>query len=356
MANGETVTPVEQLDRRHQALLRLEKRLPELEQDAAESQSRRVIDGVDHVRRAVQSKRFEYEHPRVLSPRDAALMQWAPGRYLGDSPYAVQGGMIHSGVQWMSEAAVQLLQESPSSSLNLDVVKTAGYRAVKACACNFDPSHHGEDFHSFALPFVIAAMKYCLEVGNQVLPNTTQMDFLQSLIDRKSVTEAVEPAATTPVASVAVAEPSAHHGSAGNGTRIPRAEAVRPKPFRTPLPSAPAMSPEQEAECKRRRRFCRWAKDGYQIAVTQDQFEQAVQEISEKHHPLANGVVDKMGTLNTFRGGKSAVRREAKRLLPERVRDFDPAGGEHFNQFLTVWLEPKLREFVAGNGKKRREA
>lgn len=56
---------------------------------------------------------------------------------------------------------------------------------------------------------------------------------------------------------------------------------------------------------------------------------------------------------DAFRGGKSAVRREAYRLLPERIRAFDPAGGEHFTQFVTVWLEANLNEFVAGNGRRR---
>ncbi|MDD4287721.1 MAG: hypothetical protein PHO20_02815 [Candidatus Peribacteraceae bacterium] len=361
MVESEPATPPkEPVDPRHQALLTLSECMSEMQELARQSQSDRVFLGMDHLRRAVRAKLDEYEHPRIPSPREIALMQWAAEHGIpGDAPYAVQGNIITMHRRWMEHMARKIFQKS-SRRICLNDVRTAGFRAVMACAWNFDPSCHGTDFPSFARPLVIAAMQHCLAVGKVDLPKQTSIELLLSFIGREPAPEEA-PASSPVVASPAVTtdSPSPLPAAAPAAKPVRPAPSATPKPRRDPPQSSPmvaTLAPERQSEIERKRRFCDWAKSTYQIPVAQDQFDQAVKAIVEKHYPLANGVVDKTDGLSSFRGGKSAVRREAMRLLPERVRDFDPAGGEHFNQFLTVWLAAELKAFVAGNGKKKKEA
>jgi len=367
MSNGERTPPIkpqESVDSRLAALLVLQDMQAALERLAKQADSLRVHDAINHVGREVTSKVYELTHQP--SPREIALMRWAKVRSIsGANTYVVQGRIISMSIPWMSDFAESLLSRMVGTSLSLNDVKDAGYRAVKSCVWVFDPSQHGDSFQEYAWPFVYAAVQHCLATGQMEFAETIPMEYLRQLCEQYSLPVQPEPVSPSPVVapeSQVIATPPAP---------------VRddPKPIQTDLPAKPRepdpppaiedsklqkpeplkLDPEQEANRKQQRRFCRWAKDDLQIDVTQDQFDHAVQLVAEKFHPLAKNTVDRVDVPSSFRGGKSAVRREAVRLLPQRVQEFDPAGGEHINQFLVVWLEAKLNEFVKGNGKKKRE-
>ncbi len=370
MANGETTTPVRETqadDPSKEALLALRDLQPVLERLGRRSASNRVLDAVDHIRRAVLSK-LEEKNNREPEPRVPALMHWARvhGIY-GNNPFQVQGTIIKRSVPWMAVMAGEMFQMEMSTAISLDALKTAGYYAIKGCVWAFDPSIHGDDFEVFARPFVCAALRHCLQVGRIDIAEKPSMAFLRSLpgadspaavpvasADRQPDCIPATPAPVrTPQQPVAAVLPEDASPAASEGfPPAPVPSHQDPPAIHT---SAPALTPEEEAEHKRMRRFCRWAKDTHQVAVSQDQFDQAVGLVAQKFHPLAKSTVDHVDVPSSFRGGKSAVRHEAVRLLPERVREFDPAGGEHFNQFLTVWLAAELKAFVAGNGKKKKE-
>lgn len=288
------------------------------------------------------------EKPARLE-RNIALTAWA-GRHQvqGWNVFTVQGSIIRSNNRWAQELAFNIHGSHDSSTLSPNDRTTAAYRVLKCCAVFFNPLQHGEDFQLFAEPYLQRVLTHCAATGTMDIPEQTTLDFLLSL-GNGALPSAHLPVQTTkqkdqPPAPAPVAElPQQVTPDRPAEDAVPR----------QPQPDHPALSPEEDQEHKRRRRLCRWAKDEHNIQVHQEQFEQAVEALAEKHHPLAKGVVERIPNLNAFRGGKSAVRREAYRLLPERIRTFDPAGGEHFTQFVTVWLEANLKEFVAGNGKRR---
>ncbi len=315
-----------------------------------------------HGQRFAQPEAAEWkapEDPSVAAPwtapldgqkrrRNAAIMRWSrTHNFDGATVYQVQGCIIRRNIPWMAEIAKAECIRDGDSAVSLDELKTAGYRVLTACAVVFNPDVDGVDFRKFCAPYLISALRHCIREGGLAIPNRPTMDILRLISEgAPSITGSAEQQEPE-----TMEEPS---------DQQIRAEAHDPAPAPAQpdehapaqLAAEPELTSEQEQEHKRKRRFCRWAKDEHQIPVTQEQFDLAVQEIANKHHPLAKGIVDRIKNLNTFRGGKSAVRREAYRLLPERVRDFDPAGGEHFNQFVVVWLEARLQEFVAGNGKR----
>ncbi|MDD5751471.1 MAG: hypothetical protein PHS73_03045, partial [Candidatus Peribacteraceae bacterium] len=124
----------------------------------------------------------------------------------------------------------------------------------------------------------------------------------------------------------------------------PVAAATRRHPPKAPAKIDP--EPEQTEEQKRQRRFCRWVREEYGILVDQYQFEEAVDHMTEKFQSLAKGAANRLKIPATYRGEKKTIRKEALRLLPLRIREFDPLSGQHFNQFVSDWLDQKLQEFV----------
>ncbi|MDD5623970.1 MAG: hypothetical protein PHI23_04660 [Candidatus Peribacteraceae bacterium] len=308
------------------ALKKIANMLPELERLARESGYGRLLTTIAYVRAAVERGLREEDQQQQSCPeggdnRDRRLMAWAQRHHvLGTSPYFVQGSMIHMGIDWMKPEAESLLREWSKPRLSREQIQTAGFRALKGLATHFDPGKHGDDFQRWAEPLVQAAMLHCLEVEQLAIPDKPTLEELLRL--RRPD-----------------ADPPPPPPPPGSGTEPP------PPPERS-------LSPEEEEEQRRRRRFCRWAKDAEGIAVEQDQFDQAVQDLAGKYHSLAGGVVDSLNIPSDFRGGKKAVRHEAQRLLPGIVRTFEPppVGTIHFHQHVRGILARKLGEFLR-NGK-----
>lgn len=319
------------------ALLKIQSLLPELVQLSVLSQSASVQNAIGQVRNAVERKLTE-RGVGGREERDRRLMVWAKRHGVsGMNAYYVQGSLIRMGISWMNREAEALFAEAESPAISLDDLKTAGFRTLKGLAYHYDPFVHGDCFLRFSERFVTSAMTHCLRVGALVVPNEARFEEILSYrTNGESLPDAPPPERPLPP----------HCPEQRKAPKPP--QQTLPDPPRPPQPPEPERTPEEQEEQKRQRRFCRWAKDEYQIPVSQDQFEEAVRQIAEKHHSLANGVVDKLHIHSSFHGGKKAVRHEAARLLPLRIREFDPAGGEHFNRFVSQWLELKLKEMVKG--------
>jgi len=338
-------------DRRTLALRAIDGMLSALVLLGDQSESHRIRNALSSLRDAVRSKLNAIS----CSPREKELMQWAQARGMTErKPFDVQGTLIRKSIPWMATHAEMLNRQMPSCALDLKALQTAGYRVIKTCAMNFNPAIHGQDFWVFAEPFVTAAMRNCLSADYLIIDDHVPMSFLQSLLvedtrnPKKNVAASSLPQTT-------------------NTERAPKRVELRTEPPPAP-PASAQMTPEEEEEYKRRRRFCRWAKDAHAIPVDQHQFDEAVGAIAEKYHPLAKGVVNAMTIPSSLRGGKSAVRREALRILPDIVRSFEPPAGEHappkdgqlspctvqFKQHVEGQLRQKLDDFVKGKERKRK--
>ena len=334
------------------ALVAMSNSMSNLSQLAEQAKNRRVILAVEELKTVVREVLSGERSPQ-LSSHDTSLMHWA-GRHriVGGSPFAVRGSLISTSIPWMAAIAEQLRAEAGSTALSFEDTKTAGYRTLKACAATFDPGTHGYNFRTFAEPEVRAAIGHCLFTGKLDIPDKPTLEEIQRLCaaTKSQMRSVVAPPVHSSPSRRPISDPIVDQKHVEPPTE-PEAD---PPANSSPPPATPrALSPEEVDENKRKRRFCRWAKDEHQIQVTQEQFEEAVNQVAQKFHPLANSIARQISVPSAFYGGGKAVRHEASRLMQEIVREFDPGEGTHITEFVRVRLTPKLEEFVKPKEKKK---
>src|SRR3989339_641817 len=100
-------------------------------------------------------------------------------------------------------------------------------------------------------------------------------------------------------------------------------------------------------------RFCRFARDAFGIEVDQEYYAGAVEAVCGKLENLIGSTVSAMHIPGKIRGGKTAVRKEGARLIPEIVVRYDPPNipdaQEAKGRFITYVkdrLVPQLEAFV----------
>lgn len=331
--------------------------------------------------------------------RNARLSQWTRRHGLwGTNTFHRQGTIINAHTEMMRGIAAGM--SGTMGTLENKDLQTAGYRALKGLVVLFDPAEHGDDFWAWAAPYVRAAMQRCNDAGSMVIPDKPDAAFLQGLLAGTPPKETVpRPDANTPPHENNPAEPAApthsatdehsavpsHPAEGGGDDRNTTDAAAAPSASNPPscdtpanppvaeadndapqdLPETPDQNPpdpeppvhqstaDEIAEQKRQRRFCRFARDSFGIEVGQEDYAGAVEGVCGKLENLVGSTVSGMHLPGKFRGGKTAVRKEGVRLLPDIVVRYDPPNipdaGEAKGRFIThvkQRLAPQMEAFV----------
>ena len=347
--------------------------------------------------------------------RNARLAQWTRRHGLwGQSTFHRQGAIINTHTEKMRGIAAGM--SGTVGTLENEDLQTAGYRSLKGLAVLFDPLEHGEDFWTWAEPYVRAAMQRCNEAGNMVIPEKPDGEFLAGLLANTLANATEHHPDTPPPADDATAHTGSPHdvpGTAGAAPPLPAdssrddwatagtdtaqlashvpsfdapgdapsaetdpsvqrtsedppedmeqdtpedpPEDAEQDPPDDPDPEPPAREPSAEEieEGKRQRRFCRFARDAFGIEVDQEDYAGAVEAVCGKLENLIGSTVSAMHIPGKIRGGKTAVRKEGARLIPEIVVRYDPPNipdaQEAKGRFITYVkdrLVPQLEAFV----------
>ena len=293
--------------------------------------------------------------------RNERLAEWGQRCNLhGQSTFDLQGTIIRRFIQSMRSLADEL--STGTDTLNNPDLQNAGFRTLKGLVQLFDPEEHGEDFWAWAQPCIITAMVRCNTAQCMVIPDKPDATYIEGLVAERaeSVTAVEEPPQNTVTkppqsAATTAGTPDAH---AARTDPVPPST-NSPTPPEAPPPPEPPPDPqpseEDLAEKKRQRRFCRLASDAFDIPVDQDQFEEAVAGVCAKLENMAKSTGGAVQLPPRFKGGKTAVRKEAVRMLPSLVRDYDPPNEPDASAargrcvgYVKERLVPAIQEHVRG--------
>ena len=349
--------------------------------------------------------------------RNVRLREWGQRHNLwGRDPFTLQGSIILKYIEEMRTIAAGM--SGTAGTMDNKDLQTAGYRTLKGLVILFDPATHGENFWVWAEPFVRAAMQRCNNARCMVIPDKPDATFLAGLLNGTPADATEQHPDTPPPAGDATAptEPPHEVSETADAAPLPQAgtsgdnqanagtaaalfashapasdspmdshssetdpnvqrtsedppedmkqdtpedppEDAEQDPPDDPDPEPPAREPSAEEieEGKRQRRFCRFARDAFVVEVGQDQFAEAVEGVCGKLENLVGSTVSGMHLPGKFRGGKTAVRKEGMRLLPDIVVRYDPPNiqdpAEAKGRFIThvrQRLAPQLETFVRG--------